>query len=90
MNSEFSYRALANFRGVFDAGLRDLDYLLRNQFRERVVAVLEAKDCQRLLISGRQAPDLIRTHGEFLEQRINRHRDRSLSHRRLRDSPLGR
>jgi hypothetical protein len=72
-NSEFSYRALANFRGVFDPGLRDLDYLLRDQFRERIVAVLDAKDGQRPLISSRQAPDLVRTHGEFLEQRVNRH-----------------
>ena len=73
MDAEFSYRALANLRGVSDSSLRDLDYLLRDQFGERIVAVLEAKDGQRALISGRQAPDLIRTHREFLEQRINRH-----------------
>jgi hypothetical protein len=54
MNSEFSDCALANFRGVFDASLRDLDYLGRDQFRERVVAVLDAKSGQRLLISSRQ------------------------------------
>jgi hypothetical protein len=43
MDSEFSYRALANFLGFFDPRLRDLDYLLRDQFRERIVAVLKAK-----------------------------------------------
>jgi hypothetical protein len=73
VDTKFSYRALANFRGVFDPGLRDLDYLLRDQFGEGIVAVLEAKGGQRLLISGRQAPDLVRTHGKFLEQRVNWH-----------------
>ena len=73
MDTEFSYRALANLRGVSYSSLRDLDYLLRDQFGERIVAVLEAKGGQRLLISGRQAPDLIRTHGKFLEQRVNWH-----------------
>src|SRR5215470_15834252 len=73
MDTEFSYRALANLRRVSYSSLRDLDYLLRDQFGERIVAVLEAKGGQRALISSRQAPDLIRTHGEFLQQRINRH-----------------
>src|SRR5262245_46137176 len=73
MDAELSYRPLANFRGVCDPGLRDLDYLLRDQFRERIVAILDAKGGQRSLISSRQAPDLVRTHGEFLEQRVNRH-----------------
>ena len=78
MDSELSYHALANFRGVFDPGLRDLDYLLRDQFREGIVAVLDAEGAQRLLISSRQAPDLIRPHGKLLQERVDGHSARFL------------
>ncbi len=35
-----------------DAGFRDLDYFLRDHFRQRVIAFLNAKRAQCLLLDG--------------------------------------
>lgn len=47
---EFLDRQSGNVRRVRDAGLRDLDDRFCNHFRQRVVAILDAKGMQRLLV----------------------------------------
>lgn len=54
---EFLDRQSRNFGRSKDLRLRDLDDLACDHFRERVVAILDAKRMERLLVSCRDAAD---------------------------------
>lgn len=57
----------ADLSGVFEAGLTDFDYLLGNQFGERVVAILYANHAQSLFVGPRKPRNLFRSERRVLK-----------------------
>ena len=60
-------RQSRKLRGVMNTGSRDVDYRLRNHFSQGIVAILDAEDMQRLLVSCCDAANLVRLHRGVLQ-----------------------
>ena len=70
---QFLDRQRRKLRRVLDTGLRDLDYLLRDHFRQGVVAILDAERMQHLLVSRCDAANRFRLQSDVLQQSADSH-----------------
>jgi hypothetical protein len=70
---QFLDRQRRKLRRVLDTGLRDLDYLLRDHFRQGVVAILDAERMQHLLVSRCNAANRFRLQSDVLQQSADSH-----------------